>query len=113
MTSGRSSLSATTIVAMLAVLAAVLFVLGCFVAPVRAADPEADPRQAWIHEHNPTCCDHRDCRPAVVTMVPGGWQVEGTDNIIPADKVIPWPFALPYACVVGRYARCLFMDAGG
>lgn len=83
----------------------------CLAGPALAADP--DPRQEWIHEHNPTCCDHRDCKPATVTMVPGGWQVEGADNVIPQDKVIPWPFALPYACVVGRYARCLFMDAGG
>lgn len=74
---------------------------------------EMNPYQRWIHEHNPACCDHRDCRPASVEWTPDGWKVEGADNLIPEKLAIPWPFPLPYACVINRHARCVFVSSGG
>lgn len=71
---------------------------------------ERDVFQQWIHKNRPDCCDHRDCSPATVVMTPTGWQVGGTDNVVPFAQVIRWPFNVPYACIAGRRARCLLMD---
>lgn len=73
----------------------------------------ADEQQDWIHANRNGCCDHRDCKPARVTMTFTGWQVEGADNVVPFNAAIPWPFGVPYACIEARWARCLFMGAGG
>ncbi len=95
----------------IALLAALLLLGTC--TPAHAQAPGDAERLAWIHAHHPQCCDHRDCRPATATMTVTGWRVEGADNVIPFAQVIRWPFAVPYACVIGGRARCLFMDAGG
>lgn len=73
---------------------------------------EMDQYQQWIHDNASACCDHRDCRPVAVSYTVNGWQVEGTLWPVPVRDVIPWPFAVPYACIAGRRVRCLFMREG-
>lgn len=77
----------------------------------RAQDRDAF--QQWIHDNRPACCDHRDCKPATVTMTFTGWQVAGADNIVPFAQVIRWPFGVPYACIASGRVRCLLMQEGG
>lgn len=74
---------------------------------------DRDAFQQWIHDNRPACCDHRDCKPARVEWTPNGWRVEGADNLIAERDIIAWPFAVPYACIISRYARCLFLNSGG
>jgi uncharacterized protein YbdZ (MbtH family) len=74
---------------------------------------ERDAYQQWIHDNRPSCCNHRDCAPATVEWTPAGWRVAGADNLIPEKLVIAWPFAVPYACIINRHARCLFLNSGG
>lgn len=77
------------------------------------AAQDRDAYQQWIHDNRPACCDHRDCKPARVEWTPNGWRVEGADNLIAERDIIAWPFAVPYACIINRYARCLFLNSGG
>lgn len=77
--------------------------------PARSQDQYQD----WIHKNVPRCCDHRDCQPATVKLTTTGWQVEGADNVVPFTEVIAWPFGVPYACIIARRARCLFLAGGG
>ena len=74
---------------------------------------ERNAYQQWIHDNRPACCDHRDCIPAQVKWTPQGWTVAGADNLIAPQDVIRWPFPIPYACVINRHVRCLFLNTGG
>lgn len=101
--------------AALAAVAAGLFVLSLmFPGAAKAQDAYLD----WIHKNRPDCCDHRDCKPATAAYTEYGWDVEGAALAIPHDKVIKWPFGVPYACwgwdIVSRsaYVRCLLMRTG-
>jgi hypothetical protein len=79
----------------------------------RSCAQERDVYQQWIHDNRPSCCNHLDCKPAAVEWTPHGWKIAGADNLIPEASVIAWPFAVPYACVINRRARCLFLNSGG
>lgn len=74
---------------------------------------QRDEYQQWIHDNRPSCCDHRDCAPASVEWTPHGWKVAGADNYVAERQVIAWPHSIPYACVINRYVRCLFLNSGG
>lgn len=80
---------------------------------VHEAQTERDEYQQWIHHNRPSCCDHRDCAPASVEWTPHGWKVAGADNLVAEKLVIAWPFSIPYACIINRFARCLFLNNGG
>ena len=79
----------------------------------KAQDGDLLRRQQWIHDNAKDCCDHRDCAPANVSMTFTGWKIAGADNVVPFAAVVRWSFGVPYACIINRYARCLFMGAGG
>lgn len=86
--------------------------LVCVAGPAVGQQSDATIQQ-WIHENHKACCDHRDCRPAIVAMTFTGWRVLETGTVVPFHETIHWPFPVVYACIADGKVRCLFVNGGG